>query len=105
MRNARSDIPEPFFALLARTMEGGGATPFSVYLAGLDKHFEGTAFRPLEGQIAVIFTDVTARTRAQDQAREAAAETARLLATTEEARRALQTASEEQRRADQALIY
>ena len=105
LRDVRSDIPEPFFALLARTMEGGGATPFSVYLAGLDKHFEGTAFRPLEGQIAVIFTDVTARTRAQDQAREAAAETARLLATTEEARRALQTASEEQRRADQALIY
>ncbi|NLF85735.1 MAG: PAS domain S-box protein, partial [Lentisphaerae bacterium] len=51
------------------------------------------------------FTDVTSRTRAEDQARAAAAETARLLATTEEARRALLAANEEQKRADEALIY
>lgn len=105
MRSVLSDIPEHIFKLFANTLENAEDAIFSAYLPSLDKHFEGTAFRPMPGQIAVIFTDVTARTRAEEQARAAATETVRLLKKTEESRLALLTANTELKKAEEALRY
>ncbi|MDX9868664.1 MAG: PAS domain-containing protein, partial [Kiritimatiellia bacterium] len=99
------DFPQDILAALVSVVHSGEAQRFSFFLPSVGKHFEGTAFRTEHGQMATIFTDVTDRKQAEEQARNAAEETLRLLNETEAARHDLLVAVDEQKLADEALIY
>ena len=45
----------------------GAPASFESYHAGLDKHFQVTAFQPARGQFACIFVDITNQKRANEQ--------------------------------------
>lgn len=105
LRGIYPSFPENLLETFYRTLTTGEAATYETYLPLVNRHYEGTAFRPVTGQVAVIFTDVTVRKNAEEQAQVAAEEMARLLKTTEAARRDLQVANEEQKQAEQALGY
>jgi PAS domain S-box-containing protein len=69
LRDVLTDLPDDFLAVLDGTLHTGEAAHCGFHLPSQDKHFEGTVFRPTEGQVAVIFTDVTDRKRAESQVR------------------------------------
>ena len=50
---------------------------FENFTAGLNKHFEVTAYSPAQGEFATIFQDITERIRSQDEAKRLEAELAR----------------------------
>ncbi len=51
----------PFLELFAQVVETGEPISFDAHVPSMGKHFYISAYRPDQGQFAVVFTDVTAR--------------------------------------------
>ncbi len=58
-------IPAELTADMDRVLESGDAARAQFFFSDLNKYFSCTVFRPLEHQVAVIFTDVTHQKRAE----------------------------------------
>ena len=58
-----------WIATYGRVAVTGGSAYFENYSRELNKHFEVSAFSPKKGQIACIFTDITARKKAEEELR------------------------------------
>ncbi|MBS3909976.1 MAG: SpoIIE family protein phosphatase [Actinobacteria bacterium] len=59
----------PYLDVYAKVAETGEPVQFETYFSPMDKHFSISVFSPAAGQFATIFTDITARKRAEDEIR------------------------------------
>ena len=99
------DIAESFIDLLNHTLQTGDTGSFEHYLGDSGRYYEGTVFRPIDGAVAVIVTDISSRKIAENKARLSAKETARLLQESESTRMAIALSLEEKKHAELALLY
>ena len=104
-RAVHPDIPDSFINLLSHTLKTGDTASFDHYLRDLERYYEGTIFRPMDGAVAIIVTDVSSRKKAETRARAAAKETAQLLQESENTRMEIAHSLDQKNRAEQALIF
>ncbi len=102
-RTVRELLPdtEPFcIETYGRVALTGQPARFEQFSAALGRHFEVAAFRAAPGRFACVFADITARRQAEEGKQAAQADTARLLESAKQSRRAILSMMEDQKRTE-----